>query len=61
MNILDTITPMLIGVFFILMAIAQSRLSSLRYKNSYLNSTIVVFCGTYGFIVLYGVVRGAMT
>jgi hypothetical protein len=61
MNILDTITPALIGIFFILMAFAQSRVSSLRYKNSRLNSAIVIFCGTYGFIVLYGVVRGAMT
>jgi len=61
MNMLDTFTPAIIGIFFVLMAVMQYRVSSLRYKNSYLNSAIVIFCGTYGFIVLYGVVRGAMT
>jgi hypothetical protein len=60
MNILDSFTPVVIGIFFVLMAVMQSRVSSLRYKNSRLNTAIIIFCGTYGFVVLYGVVRGLM-
>ena len=60
MNMLDTLTPILIGVFFMLLAVMQHRWETLKYKSKYLNRILVWGIGIYGFVILYGGIRGLM-
>ena len=70
MNMLDTVvTPTLIGIFFLLLGKFQwNKLRGMNFvelKKSrpgivYLDYAVVPICVLYGFIILYGVVRGAM-
>ncbi len=60
MNMLDALTPMLIGIFFLLLAVVQYRWGAEQPVPRLLNTIFVWCCGVYGFVILYGVVRGAM-
>ena len=57
---LDALTPMLIGIFFLLLAVVQYRWGTGQSQPRLMNTLFVWFCGIYGFVILYGVVRGAM-
>ena len=60
MDMLNTLTPMLIGVFFLLLAVVQYRWGAEQAEPRLMNTIFVWFCGVYGIVILYGVIRGLM-
>lgn len=61
MNTLISWAPILIGSFFVTLAVVQYRWGveqSAIYGHVILNSIFVIFSGVYGIVILYNVIEG---